>query len=510
MRAARGFASGAALALLGLTGVAHAQRPADTTRAAAYVRDAGPGVVGRLLREALARPNVVVMPADTGIVLGRGTDVATTLVVLRGPARLEGRVRGDFIVLGDLVLRPGAVVEGRAIAIGGEILNSSLAAVRGERLVFRDVGFAVAAERPETYALDYRSLERHPVPIVSLPGAFGVRPPGYDRIDGLSIALGPEIALDTGRVLIDPTVTYRSHLGAVDPAVDVTWQPRRRVTVTARAARETRTDEAWIRGDLVNAVTSFFAGSDVRNYHRVDRGEATIAREWETTSGYVTPFIGGLAERAWSVARDSSARSAPYSVLGRTDREEGMLRPNPAVSGGRIVSALGGVRLRVLAGPVVAAATVRAEVPFGVPDGARRFVQFTGDGQIAFPTFRTQHFDAFAHFVGSSGGPVPSQRYAYVGGSGTIPTMGLLEQGGDELLWLESRYAIPVTAIRLPFAGSPTVTLRHIVGGAGVSRLPDLTQNVGIRLALAALRIDYVIDPAHTGRHDFGVGVGLR
>ena len=41
----------------------------------------------------------------------------------------------------------------------------------------------------------------------------------YDRIDGLSVGLGPTITLATGRIEIEPSLTYRSHLGAVDPSV---------------------------------------------------------------------------------------------------------------------------------------------------------------------------------------------------------------------------------------------------------------------------------------------------
>src|SRR4051812_24367447 len=69
------------------------------------VRDPGTGIAGRLLQDALSKPYRVIVAPDSGIVLGRATDVDRTLLVIGGPARLEGHVSGDFIVLGDLVLR---------------------------------------------------------------------------------------------------------------------------------------------------------------------------------------------------------------------------------------------------------------------------------------------------------------------------------------------------------------------------------------------------------------------
>ena len=50
---------------------------------------------------------------------------------------------------------------------------------------------------------------------------------------------------------------------------------------------------------------------------------------------------------------------------------------------------------------------------------------------------------------------------------------------------MESRYIIPIQTVVLPLVGSPTVTLRHILGTAGIQRLPALTQIVGVRLSVS-------------------------
>jgi hypothetical protein len=499
-------------ALVGIVALAALVAPARHAHAQSphvYVRDIGPGIVGRLLRDALTGPHAVIVAPDTGVVLLRNTDIATTLVVVGGPVRLEGHVRGDLIALGTVVLRPGATVDGRVISIGGIIANSALATVRGARLRFDDVGFAVTRTGPNEYALDYRTYALHEVPTLSLPNAFGFRIPSYDRIDGLSLGFGPEIALDTGRVRIDPYVTYRSHIGEIDPGATVTVALSRRSTIVADAQRGTFTNDRWMRGDILNSAASLASGADARNYYRADRAQLVATHDFETSRAIITPFVGGSIERAWSVARDSDAVSKPFSAFNRDDREEGMLRPNPRVTGGHITSALVGARGRVLRGPITGGASASVEIPVTVTADAR-FTQITLDGNVGFTTFREQRFVALTHGVATFGDRPPSQRFAYLGGATTIPTLPLLSEGGDQLLWLETRYIIPVNAIQLPKFGAPSVTFRHIVGGARVDRLPTLTQNVGIRLGVAFLRADFVIDPSDTSRHELTFGFGFR
>jgi hypothetical protein len=473
----------------------------------AIVRDLGPGVAGRTLRATLTQPHLLVVAPDTGLVLGRALRVGRTLVVV-GSARVASTVRGDVVVLGDLYLRPGALIEGRAVAIGGRVMPSALAAVRGGIAAYPELAFDARVEAGDTIGLYVRARDAIDVRRIVFPGIAGVRIPSYDRIDGLSLTFGPEIRLDTGRVRVEPLLTYRSHLGVVDPGLIATAELTRRTAVALRASRGTFTNDAWIRGDILNSGLAFGLGTDVRNYYRADRGEAAVTRRYETTRHVIEPFVGGLVERAWSVARDSAARSVPFSVLGRDD-PEGMRRANPAVTGGRVASAFAGARWRSEADEVRSDVTLRVEQAVSVARGSP-FTQGTVDAELAMPGFRDHTIVLLAHAVGTLGPDVPSQRYAYVGGSGTIPSLLLLEQGGAQLVWLESRYTVPLTRVQLPLVGSPRITLRHIVGGAGPERLPALTQNVGIRLGIALLRIDYTFDPTGQGRRDFGVGVGFR
>jgi hypothetical protein len=172
-----------------------------------------------------------------------------------------------------------------------------------------------------------------------------------------------------------------------------------------------------------------------------------------------------------------------------------MSRPNPIVTGGRITSVLGGVRADWQLGGVDARSTVGVEGAIDAP-ASSRFVQTTVDGRVTFPTFHTQSFQLETHFVFTAGDETPTQRYVAVGGSGTLSTLEILEQPGDQLLFIDSRYHIPFTRPRLPLVGAPVFTIRHVLAAAGVRSLPDLEQNIAVRLTLAILRVEVVVDPA--------------
>ena len=152
--------------------------------------------------------------------------------------------------------------------------------------------------------------------------------------------------------------------------------------------------------------------------------------------------------------------------------------------------------------------TGRIEVPIESP-GDERFAQATFDASIAFPTFGVQRFRSDLHVVATVGDTTPPQRFAYVGGTGTLPVIEEpLSLGGDQLLHLESRYEIPIPRVAVPFLGSLTVGLRHRIGSAGVQGLPRFVQNVGPVMSLGFVRVDYVIDPA-TNESRFAVGLSF-
>ncbi len=468
------------------------------------VRDPGPGDPGRVLRAALSGPHLVIAPSADTAMIRRDSTYLRTVVVLGRHTTVDGIVNGDVIVVaGDLVIHPGARIDGRAIAIGGGVYNSTLATVTGGRTAFRDETFDIVA-LDGGYALDYRVLAERTARRFSLPFLFGVRMPTYDRVNGLSLSFGPLVSFDTGDVDIEPIVTYRSHIGTIDPALRLSAQRGRRNLVEAYAGRASFSNDRWIHGDFINSVNSLFSGTDTRNYYRADRVEATGYRLWESATGQVEPFLGGRWERSWSVGSPTVPDGIPWSLFGRRDTTK-MSRPNPNVTGGGITSILGGVRADWQLGGVDARARLGIEGAVNAPAGAQ-FVQSTLDARVRFPTFHTQSFQTEAYFVFTAGDDTPSQRYVAVGGPGTLSTLETLEQRGDQLLFIDSRYHIPLTRPRLPLVGAPVFTIRHVLAAAGVRSLPDLEQNIALRLTLAILRLEVVVDPA---RDEVKTGVAL-
>lgn len=501
---ARGVAVSLLLSWSAMAGVAAAQ---DPTRL--VLRDPGPGRLGAIVRDVLSRPHAVVIGDTADLVLRRDTIVGRSLVVVGRDVRIAANVDGDLLVIdGDVFLRPGARIDGDVVAAGGGVYDSYLAVVGGQRVAFRDETFVVTPLPGGGYALDHRLLRERELAWFSLPGIYGIRLPTYDRVNGVTLPIGPLVRLAEGDVEIDPLVTYRSHLGKVDPSVRGTLALSRSTRVEAAAARTSRTNDDWITGDFSNSLNSIWSGRDTRNWYRADVALARLHRTIERPAGTIMPYVGAQWERAWSTGIQSPPEHLVWSVTDRTDVEEGMARPNPLVDAGHIASAIAGVEARWESRPrnleLRATGLVEA-APAAVGD--RQFGQVTLDGRITFPLVRDVTFRFEWHGVGTVG-DAPRQRFAYLGGSGTLKTLDLLSQGGDQLLYFESRASMPIEQVRLPFAGAPTLTVRHMMGAAGEGGLPGFTHNLAVRLALMLVRAEYTVDPV-SGETDVSVGVSF-
>lgn len=466
------------------------------------LRTPGRGRPGVILQEVLARPFSLVVP-DSVVHLPRDSTIDRTVLILGGDATVASIVHGDVIVIdGDLFLHPGAAIDGRAVAVGGGVYPSSLATVGLGMESFRDETYDITRSTDGRFDLDWRALSPSPDETLTFPIVFGLRLPTYSRVDGVGLPWGPRIMLDTGRIVIDLLMTYRSDLGAIDPSLTARLGLGRLTSLEVRAARGTFTNDAWIQSDIANFISALIAGRDYRNYWRADRGEALLQRRWERAATMLALEIGGRTERAWSVSA-----GGPWSVFGRDDVEDGMRRPNPPVLHGRITSALAGGRFDWERQEVVLSTRLLTETSLDTP-GDSRFTQATLEALVGFPAFRNHSFSFEAHAVHTFGDTAPPQRFAYLGGSGTLPTFDLLEFGGDRLLFFESRYSIPVERIQIPIVGSPVIMFRHMIGMAGVDSLPAFEQNVGVRLRVGPIKVDWTIDPVSRDSK-FSAGLAL-
>jgi hypothetical protein len=373
---------------------------------------------------------------------------------------------------------------------------------------------------PPTLEVDtgYVNYDEGPI---SLPLGIGLRLPGYNRVDGLVLPWGPKISLAAGRVRIDPTVTYRSHIGKIDPFVKMHLVPGPALELEVAGGRSTFTNDEWIRSDLINSGAAFFVGSDARNYFRADRGWITLSHTTSRAGLVITPSVGALTEHDWSTGSALRHTNAPWSLFYKTDSLK-MRRPNPAIADGHVSSGLGRLKVEYEREDVTAKVDAGLEHAFDGPptqfgtnrNSSGEFTQITIGSKVSFPTFGTQRFDFRGHAVITPGDIAPPQRFAYLGGAGTLATVDLLALGGDRLFYAEGEYSIPIDRIQLGVIGSPIVSARYAAGAAGVGELPDFIQNIGVGLGVRFLKAEYHIDPnfkktAFTRKHAVAIGISL-
>jgi hypothetical protein len=493
------FASALALALC--AGVAGAQTVTIT--------DVGPGESGRILRNALRRPHRLAEPDSQRLVITREVQVRGALIVLGRNVLIEGAVDGDVIVVGgDLFVRAGAQIGGRAIAIGGGAYPSALAVVTGGTETFRDNTFDITRVA-DGYRLAWRSTEPPKEPPLLFPDVYGLRMPSYDRVNGLSLRFGPAVAFGADRGRVDLLGTYRSQLGEIDPSIRASFQLSRRTRLTLDARRGSFSNEDWIWLDWVNSGSVLVFGDDTRNFYRGNKAELMVYRLWEGENIRWEPFIGFSAERDWSVGPPVVATGGPWSLMGRTDTLS-MWRPNPAISSSKVFAALVGTSMHWDSDGLSMDARTRLEIAGTNTPLIGFFAQATTDVSVSFPTFGEQSYGADVHIVKSFADQLPKQRYVYLGGSGTLPFHEMLSFRGDELLLIDQRYSIPLTGVRLGDFGNPSLQLRHRIagawfGGTPSSARPRLETMLGFGVAVVFVRGEVQVNPA-TGKARLAAG----
>ncbi|HEV8445860.1 MAG TPA: hypothetical protein VGQ44_03540 [Gemmatimonadaceae bacterium] len=336
-------------------------------------------------------------------------------------------------------------------------------------------------------------------PSAALTGLQGIGMPTYERVSGVGLPVGLDISVPRLRFTATPLVTYRSQLGAVDPSVEGSIDFPRDLTLDYSAVRGVFTNDAWIRNDLINGFEFLAFGQDTRNYTRGTRGELRLNREWTGPGWRVKPEIGGRFEHLESLRSQIVVNSAPFTFLGGDSI--GRFRPNPPVQGGGIQSALAGVHVDWDSAAIETHLKVGIELAHqsstavGAPVTDPLFGQLTLDGNITFPTFGRQTLHVYAHVVATSGGETPRQRWAFLGGPGTLPTIDLLSLGGDQLVYIDAHYAIPIRRWTIRGLGAPLFELREAFGGAAFQEFPELEQLSGVRLALSYLYAEWLVDP---------------
>ena len=175
------------------------------------------------------RAGTIRMTGDSRI--AAGSEVIGDLAVLSGVLELEGRIRGDLLVLnGDLRFGPTAQVDGRVLVIGGTAEGMDTTRVTGSVQAYRNsFGYhlrdgvmeratrrVLPAELAAGRDFDFGRADL----IIATPGP-------YNRVEGLPIGAGPRLTLGHS----NPTVfeglgIYRSATGSNIDADDLGYALR--------------------------------------------------------------------------------------------------------------------------------------------------------------------------------------------------------------------------------------------------------------------------------------------
>jgi hypothetical protein len=446
---------------------------------------------GMEMRRLIERGRYQVLDRDT--ILPPDFHWPGDLVVFRAVVRLEGRVDGAVaVVQGDFFLRPNGFVGGPVLEIGGAAHLSGLATA-GEVIALAPV------IRPETVWDGDRIVitlhEPPPPPRLRPGGVAGLRGLAYDRVNALTIAAGGTLRLGGGAdgAYLDATALYHTARRRLGGQAALVLPLHRNVEAVALVASATATNDYWIRGPLSNSLAALLLRSDGRDYFHSDRASLTLGRPQGPA------LIAGefsLRPRVTLLAsQDRSLASAdPWSLRGG----RGPWRPNPPVSDGMLVSATGGATAewRGVAGRFLGDATIEWS-PEGLGDF--RFAQAIAAGRWEARALRDHSLVVYARGMGSvDGRPAPLQRWGFVGGGGTVPTLPIASLRGDRLVFVESIYRAPLTFVQVPVIGSPTLRFYHAAGAAWPTgtQAPPLEQSLGVGLEAAVFHATILIDPA--------------
>lgn len=442
-----------------------------------------------VVAEILARDDYTLLERDT--VLGPESRIRGDLVVVKATVRLAGSVDGSVAVLGgELFIRPGAVVNGDIAVVGGAAYPSRLATTGRTLTVPADVMVDVVPESGG-YAI---GLTGPPPPRRLRPtGVLGLALPRYDRVDGLTAAYGSRLLLgdDPDGSFLRGAVAYHTERGTFGGAAAVELRLGRTAWAVAEVARATLTNETWIRGSVANSLAAVSLGSDARNYHESDYATVRVERR------PIQPLVQGesfLAPRLeLRLSRDRSLSAGdPWKLLGDEWRE------NPAISDGTLASVIAGAGLAWHG--ITSSFTGDAAVEWAPASvGDFEFVQIVSEGLWTMRALWTHRIDLRARAAIPLGpDAAPGQRWSFVGGPGTLPTLDYGARRGDHLIFIRGDYSVPVAMVALPVVGVPTLRFSQATGSAWVTgaEKPRWDQNLGVGVAFRVLEAVVWVDPA--------------
>jgi hypothetical protein len=296
-----------------------------------------PAEVEREVTDAFNAPNTV---RTTGAYeVDSGRVISGDMAVLNGPLTIAGRVNGRVVALNsDVILRPGARVEGQILIVGGNIDGKEGAFIGGDvrtyrqRLTYRKEGDRLIAsgssEEDARWWHRHQRWNSHNYGDLHLISART-----YNRVEGLPILVGPAFGHRSGETRFEIDA-----LGVFRTGDDLQWNPQTvghnlkaelsfgrgsGIAIGGKLFDVVDPVEQWQLSDVEVGLASFFLHRDYRDYYNRHGG-----------SGYVrlslnrdVSLTGSLSDERWALQETFD----PFTLF----RNGQDWRPNPLMDEGR-------------------------------------------------------------------------------------------------------------------------------------------------------------------------------
>ena len=265
------------------------------------------------------------------------------VAVLNGPLTVAGHVTGRVVAINcDVLLQPGARIDGDLLVVGGHVDGRSDATIGGDLRVYGAMlsyredgdhievaadGSAGSADDPSWWRRWSHRRERSRSAITFASAHT------YNRVEGLPVQIGPSYRRDTdwGQVQVEALGILRSvnHFNWTHENIghraraEVRLGGRPGIVFGGRLYDVVESVEPWQLSDAEVGLAAFFLHRDYRDYFN-KHGGSLYAR---LVGGDVSSLTVGLADERWS----SRGSNDPFTLF----RNAQGWRPNAQIDEGR-------------------------------------------------------------------------------------------------------------------------------------------------------------------------------
>jgi hypothetical protein len=271
------------------------------------------------------------------------------VAVLNGPLTIAGRVNGRVVAINsDVILKPGARVEGQIIVVGGGVDGKDDAFIGGDvrtykqRLAYRREGdHLIASGSSEEDARWWRRRQNWHSRNYSQLRLVSAKT--YNRVEGLPILIGPSFGhrFGDGHFEMDALGVFRtgdqlewnSQTVGHNLKTELSFGGAEGVAVGGRLFDVVDPVEAWQLSDAEVGLSSFFLHRDFRDYYSRHGG-----------SGYVRVSLSRSVDVTASLSDERwvSLNTLDPFTLFRNGQD---WRPNPTLDEGTLHVANGTLRI---------------------------------------------------------------------------------------------------------------------------------------------------------------------